>query len=213
MDAMTCPYCNSEVAYAPATAVYKRAGFGFLYLCRNFPACDSYVSAGDDGRPMGSLANRELREQRKRLFALVDQISTDRKAPRQEVMRLIGRIRGVKLFRINDLREAELDEIFANEGAFRAGIENGLNPTFNPEAASLKMPLRYLYIESHARPAGALPYQQYRGHLKVFNEAAKLGLVNKITKRGTRQIFWVLTQTGKALIEYDSQPNRSTDLD
>jgi hypothetical protein len=143
----------------------------------------------------------------------VEQISTERKAPRQEVMRLIGRIRGIKLFRINDLREAELAEIFSNESAFKASIEKGLNPTSDPEAASLKMPLRYLYIESHTRPAGALPYQQYRGHLKVFNEAAKLGLCNKITKRGTRQIFWVLTQAGKALIGYDTQPNRSSDMD
>ena len=207
-----CPYCGSEVEYAPAAKVYKKPGYGFLYLCSDFPSCDSYVSAGDDGKPMGTLANRELREQRKRFFNLVEQISAERQMPRHEVLRLIGRTRGVKLFRVNDLRENDLDKIFSNLDAFIANLERGLTPTADPETTSLKLPLRYLFIESHSRPAGALPYQQYRGHLKVLNEAAKYGLVNKITKRGTRSIFWVLTQAGKTLIDYDRAMQRDTSL-
>ncbi len=207
-----CPYCNSEVAYTSATAVYKKPGFGFLYLCSKFPSCDSYISAGDDAKPLGTLANRELRNLRKRFFGLIDQISEAKQAPRQEVVRLIGRLRGVKNFRVNDMREAALNDIFANIDAFLASIDKGMSPTTDPEATSLKLPLRYLFIESHSRPAGALPYQQYRGHLKVFNAAIKSGLVNKITKRGTRSIFFVLTQAGKALIDYDTNPHRSLEL-
>lgn len=212
MNDTKCHYCGSDVEYAPAAKVYRRAGFGFLYLCKGFPACDAYVSAGDDGKPMGTLANRELREQRKRFFNLVEQISAERKMPRHEVLRLIGRTRGVKVFRVNDLRERDLEDIFSNLDAFIASLEKCLIPTADPETTSLKLPLRYLFIESHSRPAGALPYQQYRGHLKVLNEAAKLGLVNKITKRGTRSIFWVLTQPGKTLIDYDMAMQREATL-
>jgi zinc-finger-containing domain len=86
MDELRCPYCQSETEYVPATKVYRRGGFGFLYLCATFPVCDSYVSAGDDGKPMGTLANRDLREKRKRLFTLIDKISAENKAPRQEAV-------------------------------------------------------------------------------------------------------------------------------
>ncbi|WP_075588182.1 zinc-finger-containing protein [Rhodoferax antarcticus] len=209
MNELKCPYCFSDIEYFPAERVYKRAGYGFLFVCKGYPACDSYVSASDDAKPMGTLANRYLREQRKRVVHLISEISDRNKTPRQEVMRLIGKVRGVKLFRVGDLREPQTEEILANPNVFAASVEKLLVPAVNQETLVLKLPLRYLYIESHTRPAGALPYQQYRGHLKVLNEAAKNGLVNKVTKRGSRQIFWVLTQAGKTLIDYDTNPHRT----
>jgi len=127
-------------------------------------------------------------------------------------MRLIGKIRKVKLFRVSDLRETEIESILADPNAFVESVERLLVPANSPQTTALKLPLRYLFIESHARPAGALPYQSYRGHLKVLNEAAKAGLVNKITKRGTRSIFWVLTSAGKLLIDYDTTSSPSLGL-
>lgn len=209
MEPLKCPYCNCSVEYVPAFNVYKRDGFGFLFRCTNHPVCDSYVKAGDDGKPMGTLANGYLRDLRKRLVGLIEKISENNKTPRQEVMRLISKVRKAKMFRVSDLRESDIEAIFSNPSAFAASVEALLVPPDNTQALALKLPLRYLYIESHTRPAGALPYQQYRGHLKVLNEAAKNGLVNKITKRGTRQIFWVLTQAGKTLIDYDTNPHRT----
>ena len=208
MQAMKCPYCNGDVEYTSAAKVYRKEGFGYLYLCKGFPACDAYVAAGDDGRPIGSLANRALRDQRKKLYELITRVSTEQKVPRQEVNSLVGKLRGQRVFRINDLRETELSSILGDIEGFVEAIVKALAPSQDVGTQALKLPLRYLFIESHGRPAGALPYASYRGHLKVLNEAVKLGLVNKITKHGTRKIFFVLTQAGKTLIGYDLSPTR-----
>ena len=206
MRGMTCPYCGSAVEFTSAAKVYRKEGYGFLYLCTGYPACDSYVAAGDDARPMGTLANRPLRDLRKRLHDLITQIGVDQKVPRQEVVSLIGKIRGVKVFRINDLRDTEIMSILKDSAGFIEVIVKGLAPSDSVETQALKLPLRYLFVDSHARPAGALPYASYRGHLPVLNEGVKLGLVNKIKKQGTRKIYFVLTNSGKKLTGWDLQP-------
>ncbi len=63
-----CPYCNQQAVLRPANYVYgiSPASTGkHLYVCRNWPKCDAYVSAHrKDLRPMGQLANGELRNRR-----------------------------------------------------------------------------------------------------------------------------------------------------
>lgn len=65
---LTCPYCGSPAVCRPASTVYKnnlQTKGSYLYLCSRWPACDSYVSAHNrDRRPMGTLANGELRHKR-----------------------------------------------------------------------------------------------------------------------------------------------------
>ena len=63
-----CPYCGARAFLRPASVVYgERAAPGSkLYVCGNYPACDSYVAAHRVSRlPMGTLANRELRRKRR----------------------------------------------------------------------------------------------------------------------------------------------------
>lgn len=65
---INCPYCGAPAVCRPASTVYgssvKTKG-SYLYLCSNWPACDSYVAAHkQDRRPMGTLANGRLRHQR-----------------------------------------------------------------------------------------------------------------------------------------------------
>ena len=65
--AMRCPYCGGTVSYRSAKGIYK-APFdnAMLYVCNNYPECDSYVKCHDGTKiPMGSLANKELRMKRK----------------------------------------------------------------------------------------------------------------------------------------------------
>lgn len=206
MHGMSCPYCGKPVEYTSAEKVYRKSGFGFLYLCTGFPTCDSYVAAGDDARPAGTLANRALRELRKKLHDLITQVSVEQEVPRQEVVSLIGKIRGVKVFRITDLRDTEITAILGDSKGFVAAIAKGLAPSDSTEIQALKLPLRYLFVDSHSRPAGALPYASYRGHLPVLNEGVKLGLVNKIKKHGTRKIYFVLTHSGKQLTGWNLHP-------
>lgn len=63
-----CPYCGSPAALRPASAVYGSSTMdkgSYLYVCRRWPACDSYVNAHKtDRRPMGTLANSSLRHKR-----------------------------------------------------------------------------------------------------------------------------------------------------
>ena len=65
---MYCPYCGAEAKIRPASVVYNENTIdegSFLYVCDRYPKCDSYVGAHKDSkRPMGTLANSELRNRR-----------------------------------------------------------------------------------------------------------------------------------------------------
>ena len=63
-----CPYCNSPAILRPASWVHgnsKQSKGKHLYVCRNWPSCDSYVAAHEFNlQPMGILANGNLRHKR-----------------------------------------------------------------------------------------------------------------------------------------------------
>ena len=63
-----CPYCHANASLRPASIVYglnKRSKGKYIYLCDRWPACDAYVSThGRTKKPMGSLANGDLRHKR-----------------------------------------------------------------------------------------------------------------------------------------------------
>jgi len=63
-----CPYCGSKAILRSANKVFgakNREPNRFLYVCSNWPTCDSYVMAHlEDLRPMGTMANGALRHKR-----------------------------------------------------------------------------------------------------------------------------------------------------
>ena len=65
---VNCPYCGAEAILKPSSMVFgihTEDAKQQIYVCRNWPACDSYVFAHrKDGSPMGTLANKELRQKR-----------------------------------------------------------------------------------------------------------------------------------------------------
>lgn len=63
-----CCYCGSSVTLRSAEGIVPQCKPGtMLYVCRNYPACDSYVKVHPGTKlPMGSLANRELRTLRQK---------------------------------------------------------------------------------------------------------------------------------------------------
>ena len=67
-----CPYCGSEAVLTSSKEVYGGRDYGKIYLCR---PCDAYVGVhkGTD-RPLGTPANAELRELRKKAHAAFDPI-------------------------------------------------------------------------------------------------------------------------------------------
>jgi ssDNA-binding Zn-finger/Zn-ribbon topoisomerase 1 len=202
MEVLKCPYCGSSVDYAPASRVYKRDGFGFLFLCRNYPKCDSYVSAGEDGKPTGTLANKELREQRKTVYKVMDEFCNTHEVRTVELFSLMGRFHEKKLWRINDLEAKDACFIVDNIEAFKDHLHEVLYPVFTPQNSILIPPLRYLFFngQTGGRGINALPYEKCREHLKMLKDATKCGAVCKITKLGTRQIHFILTKAGRNFI-------------
>jgi len=67
---MKCQYCLKDAEFVDSAEIYHGISYGMVYLCRG---CDAYcgVHKGTD-KPMGSLANKELRELRKECHALFD---------------------------------------------------------------------------------------------------------------------------------------------
>lgn len=77
---MRCPYCDYPVIVLPNHIIYGKAyGTGLSYACSRYPVCDAYVGmhgekASEEQRylPLGTLANKELRNLRKQTHALID---------------------------------------------------------------------------------------------------------------------------------------------
>lgn len=71
-----CPYCGAHAVLRDAGFVYGEGALvEKLYVCFNYPACDSYVGVFHDSDvPKGTLANSELRNKRIRAHRSFDAI-------------------------------------------------------------------------------------------------------------------------------------------
>lgn len=71
-----CPYCDSTAVLAPSARVYGTVKYGGkVWLCPNYPECDSYVGThGNSERwmPVGTMANKQLRKKRIQAHAAFD---------------------------------------------------------------------------------------------------------------------------------------------
>lgn len=64
MVEVVCPYCGGDAEHVTGEVIYPHRRDLFhrkFYLCK---ACDAYVGCNLNGRPLGSLANAELRRAR-----------------------------------------------------------------------------------------------------------------------------------------------------
>jgi hypothetical protein len=66
-----CPYCNRKPEYVDSSVVYGRS-YGMIYICK---PCNAYVGVhkGTD-RPLGRLANKELRDAKKEAHFYFDKL-------------------------------------------------------------------------------------------------------------------------------------------
>jgi len=65
-----CDYCGRQAEYVDSAEIYNGKSYGMIYLCR---PCKAYVGVhrGSD-KPLGRLADAELREWKKRAHAAFD---------------------------------------------------------------------------------------------------------------------------------------------
>lgn len=74
MKPPVCPYCGDVAEFTDSGVVYGRS-YGDLWLCKNYPVCDSYVGTHKEtGEALGSMANKELRNWRKQAHSEFDVI-------------------------------------------------------------------------------------------------------------------------------------------
>ncbi|NOQ30220.1 MAG: hypothetical protein GQ570_03760 [Helicobacteraceae bacterium] len=79
---LLCPYCKGFAQLVDSKVIYKRGGYGMMYLCK---PCNAYVGChGDTNMPKGTLANKELRESRKTAHAFFDKIWKDKHLTRHQ---------------------------------------------------------------------------------------------------------------------------------
>ena len=92
IEDLFCPYCGAKAEFVSAEVVY---GNNFknlkLYVCSNYPDCDSYVGVHEGTRkPKGSLANWKLREARKTAHAAFDTLWRRGKMTRTKAYRKLA---------------------------------------------------------------------------------------------------------------------------
>lgn len=91
---LRCPFCNSGIAYLKDNAIlYGGRSFGNSYICQNYPKCDTYVGTHrGTNKPLGTLANAELRELRKKCHIKFDPIWECGKMKRKEAYRWLAKV-------------------------------------------------------------------------------------------------------------------------
>lgn len=73
-----CPYCGTQASLRPDSVVHgEKARGARLYICDRYPMCDAYVGVHEKtGLPLGTLANRRLRQRRRHAHRLFDTLWT-----------------------------------------------------------------------------------------------------------------------------------------
>lgn len=73
MKTLNCPYCKDIATLRSSKEVYGGRDFGNMFICNNYPSCDAYVGVHlGSNKPLGRLANAELRSWKKRAHAHFD---------------------------------------------------------------------------------------------------------------------------------------------
>ncbi len=73
MKEVNCPYCGSQAEFVDSKEVYGRS-YGMIYLCRCKPEFSYVGTHKDTDKPLGRLADRMLREYKKKAHAAFDPI-------------------------------------------------------------------------------------------------------------------------------------------
>ncbi len=89
-DGLTCPYCKKNAKWCENKEKYGR-NFGKSYMCYWCKDCDSYVGCHENTRrPLGSMANKELRQLRMKCHDLIDKFWKEGNMNRKEMYRMLN---------------------------------------------------------------------------------------------------------------------------
>lgn len=90
-----CPYCGSTAILADSAMVYGTS-YGNMWICPNFPTCNSYVGVHKrTNEPLGRLANEQLRILKRKCHDAFDPIWQQGKMKRNDVYILLAERMGI----------------------------------------------------------------------------------------------------------------------
>jgi len=86
---MICPYCKKEAKWCDNAERYGKR-YGKSYMCYWCKDCDSYVGCHNNTmKPLGTMANKELREWRMKAHAHIDPVWKSGKKSRGAVYAIL----------------------------------------------------------------------------------------------------------------------------
>lgn len=85
-----CPYCGEESVLKDSSIIYGKS-YGPMYICKNFPKCDSYVGVHRGTiTPFGTMANSRLRLLRNRAHKALDSLWRTGKTTRYQCYKYLA---------------------------------------------------------------------------------------------------------------------------
>lgn len=91
---MNCPYCNKEAKWCENKEIYGK-NYGKSYMCYLCKDCDAYVGCHQNTvRPLGTMANKELRMWRRKVHAYIDPLWLSKKIKRGKLYNKISDLVG-----------------------------------------------------------------------------------------------------------------------
>lgn len=89
-----CPYCGKEASWVENKEIYGK-NYGESYMCYLCKDCDAYVGCHHNSKkPLGTLANKELRRLRMRCHAFIDPFWKQKKLRRGGVYSILKQLFG-----------------------------------------------------------------------------------------------------------------------
>ena len=86
-----CPYCGKPALLKNSRVIYKGRDYGMVWICPDYPACDAYVGCHKDtNKPLGRLANAELRRAKNAAHAAFDPLWKSREMSRRGAYRWLA---------------------------------------------------------------------------------------------------------------------------
>jgi len=120
VSGLNCPYCGCTAQIVPGETVYKKPGYGPVYVCSNFPACDAYVGVHKGTtKALGTLANRQLRSLRNQCHELLDPIWQEGNISRPAMYEAIAKLLNLKEFHVATMDEQHARDVLRRGIAFR----------------------------------------------------------------------------------------------
>lgn len=86
---LTCPYCKKPAPWVENKVIYGR-NYGDSYMCYYCKDCDARVGCHQNTpKPLGTMANKELREWRMKTHAVLDPLWESGRYHRKAVYRIL----------------------------------------------------------------------------------------------------------------------------